>query len=68
MEKYLDPNLDESLESDVDRNVEQIMDEDSSNSENGTDMEQTEDPMSMTDSSRSSNSYTESTSPNAEVR
>jgi hypothetical protein len=56
------------LESDVDRNVEQIMDEDSSNSENGTDMEQTEDPMSMTDSSRSSNSYTESTSPNAEVR
>jgi hypothetical protein len=68
VEKYLDPNLDESLESDVDRNVEQIMDEDSSNSENGTDMEQTEDPMSMTDSSRSSNSYTESTSPNAEVR
>ena len=45
MENFLDLKLDESLESDGDENVEQIMDSDS-NSENGNNMEQTEDPKS----------------------
>ena len=45
VENFLDPKLDESLESDVGRNVVQIMDSDS-NSENGNNMEQTEDPKS----------------------
>ena len=47
-EKDLESNLDESLESDVGRNVagnvEGVMDGDRT-SENGTDIEQTEDPM-----------------------
>ena len=47
-EEDLESNLDESLESDVGgnvaRNVERVMDGDRT-SENGTDIEQTEDPM-----------------------
>ena len=71
VEIFFGLKLDESLESDGDGNVEgsveQIIGEDS-DSENGTNMEQKEDPMSMDDSSQSSDSDTESTSPNAEVR
>ena len=71
VEKFSNLKRDESLESDGDGNVEgsveQIIDEDNS-SENGTNMEQKEDPMSMDDSSQSSDSDTESTSPNTEVR
>ena len=70
-ENFLDLKLDESLESDGDGNVEgsvkQIIGEDS-NSENGTNIEQKEDPMSMDDTSQSSDSDTESISSNAEVR
>ena len=71
VENFLDLKLDESLESDGDGNVEgsvkQIVGEDS-NSENGTNIEQKEDPMSMDDTSQSSDSDTESISSNAEVR
>ena len=71
MENFLGLKLDESLESDGDENVEgsvkQIIGEDS-NSENGTNIEQKEDPMSMDDTSQSSDSDTESISSNAEVR
>ena len=71
MENFLGLKLDESLESDGDGNVEgsvkQIIGEDS-NSENGTNIEQKEDPMSMGDTSQSSDSDTESISSNAEVR
>ena len=71
MENFLGLKLDESLESDGDGNVEgsvkHIIGEDS-NSENGTNIEQKEDPMSMDDTSQSSDSDTESISSNAEVR
>ena len=71
MENVLGLKLDESLESDWDGNVEgsvkQIIGEDS-NSENGPNIEQKEDPMSMDDTSQSSDSDTESISSNAEVR
>ena len=67
MEIVLDLKLDESMESDGNENVkesvEQIVDEDS-NSENGTNMEQRK----TADRGQSSDSDTECTSPNAEVR
>ena len=71
MENFLGLKRDKSLESDGDGNVEgsvkQIIGEDS-NSENGPNIEQKEDPMSMDDTSQSSDSDTESISSNAEVR